>query len=677
MSLYADVILPLAIQDTYTYSVPDGMQVEAGMRVVVPLVKKQMTGIVRRLHTDLPAPLQADHIRPIIAPLDTMPVVTCEQLRLWQWISDYYLCPIGDVLAAALPRKVLDKQYSFQPTARRRVRLPHFTGELKQPSPLTEQQQRAKADILHAWQTKRVTLLYGVTSSGKTEVYIHLIEEQLQQGKQVLYLVPEIALTTQLTDRLQSVFGDRLIVYHSRVSDTLRAETYRHILNPPTSQTGQLIVGARSAVFLPFRQLGMVIVDEEHETSYKQQDPAPRYHARSVAIMLGEQMDAHVLLGTATPALETLYNVQNGKYGLSRMNERFQGLQLPRITLIDLNRQYHRKEMYGHFSDPLVARIEEELQKNKQIILFQNRRGFAPYIQCTACGRVPSCPSCDVSMTLHRNLRGQYLQCHYCGYEMPVSAACPECGGQMHVHGFGTERIEDEVARFFPTARVARLDFDSTRKKETYQDIIRSFSTHEIDILIGTQMVSKGLHFDDVSLVAVLNADSLFNQPSYRSYERAFQMLEQVAGRAGRKGQQGEVILQTFDPQHPIFQHLQAHDYDRFYQWQMEERQQFRFPPFTHLITLTVKHKAEEKALQAANRLQSRLAEIFGTRCSGVMQPSITRLQNYHLRTIQLRIEQSGSFGKARQLLRDELNQLTHTKEGRNAIIQTDIDPCE
>ena len=712
MSVYIDVILPLAIEDTYTYRAPeewvrgrrsavpsdgselsagssfaqaqecseavDGVGLEAGSRVLVPLMKKEVVGIVCEIRTETPAGIAEDKIRPIIAVLDAEPVVTAEQLRLWRWMSEYYVCPIGDVLVAALPKKVLDRQYSFTAERRRGKKAVRGVVKTHPPFPLTEQQRRASETIRSSWEEKRVVLLHGVTSSGKTEVYIHLIEEQLRAGKQVLYLVPEIALTTQLTDRLEGVFGDRLMVYHSRVSDGKRADAYKQVLAHPkdvTSGGGQLIVGARSAVFLPFKELGLVIVDEEHESSYKQQDPAPRYHARSVAIMLATQMNARVLLGTATPSIETQYNVETGKYGYSRMAERFAGLQLPRITLIDLNRQYHRKEMYGHLSDPLVAQMQDELAKGKQVILFQNRRGYAPYIQCTKCGSVPKCPSCDVALTAHRNVRGSYMQCHYCGFETGVPLTCGECGGEMRIHGFGTERLEDEVAQLFPKARVARMDLDSTRRKDAYQEIIRSFSNKEVDILIGTQMVTKGLHFDDVSLVAVLNADSLFNQPSFRSYERAFQMLEQVAGRAGRKGGQGEVIIQTFDTKHPIFDYLMRHDTDDFYRWQIQEREQFRFPPFVHLVTLTIKHRDVSKAEAGAAALQAMLQAAFGTRCSGVLRPSVTRIQNLHIRQLQLRIVRTASINKAKEMLRRIVEDATKQGICKGVIIQPDIDP--
>ena len=667
-----EVILPLAIRDTYTYFVPEDMPCPpVGFRVAVPLGKKEAVGIVlRHCREDESLAIAEDKLRPITAALDLTPIVTAEQLQLWQWVSEYYMCPIGDVLAAALPAKALDRQYSL--AGKHRVKLMHFPDEIKEKCILNNQQSRAKSEIQQSWQKCMTVLLHGVTSSGKTEVYIHLIEDILRKGKQVLYLVPEIALTTQLTDRLQQVFGNKLLIYHSRVTDGQRMETYRQLLQDDCT-SGKVIIGARSAVFLPFRNLGLIIMDEEHEPSYKQQEPNPRYHTRSVAMMIAKTAHAKVLLGTATPSVETQYNAETGKYGLVHMKERFQGLQLPKITLIDLQRQYHRKEMYNHFSDPLVTRIREELEKGKQIILFQNRRGYAPYIQCTQCGRVPKCPQCDVALSYHKNIRHTGLHCHYCGVEIPAETICPECGGEMKWHGFGTERIEDEVQELFPSARIARMDLDSTRKKDAYQQIIQRFSAHEVDILIGTQMVTKGLHFDDVSLVAVLNADSLLYQPSFRSYERTYQMLEQVAGRAGRKGEQGEVIIQTFDPTHPVFGYVCHHDGDSLYQWQKAERQQFCYPPFYHLIHLTLRHRDEQRLSAAASLVQERLRMVFGARCSAVITPGISRIQNLFLRCIQLRIEPTASLQQAKRML------LSNTEEVlapfKNIQTLWDVDP--
>ena len=608
-------------------------------------------------------------LREVITVLDTTPAVTAEQMGLWKWISEYYMCPIGEVMAAALPKRIGDKGYDFSPVKKRRVKLPEYTGEIEDIHNLDAQQQDAFAAIQSQWQTHDTVLLHGVTSSGKTEVYMHLIASQLAAEKQVLYLVPEIALTTQLTDRLQRVFGDKVVVYHSRVSDAVRAEIYRQQLYPQA----RLVVAARSGVFLPFANLGLVIVDEEHEPSYKQQDPAPRYHARSVAIMLAKQYSAKVLLGTATPAIETYYNAQTGKYGLVTMTERFAGLQLPKITLIDLKRQYHRKEMYDHFSDPLVDRIREELARGKQVILFQNRRGYAPMIVCRNCGTTPKCINCDVPMTLH--LRDHRLTCHYCGYTIPIPMQCPNCGGVFKVQGFGTERLEDEVQKLFPEARVMRMDLDSTAKKSAYQDIINAFGRHEVDILIGTQMVTKGLHFDDVSLVAVLSADHLFNQPDFRNYERAYQMLEQVSGRAGRKGTQGEVIIQTFDPANPIFTYLMNHDYESFYNEQLTERQSFHYVPFSRMLTVMLRHRNEARVKAAASALQQRLMAVFGTRCSVVIEPSVARIQNLYLRTIQLRIEANANYARAKQMLHEQVAYVLSLSECKNVQVLMDVDP--
>ena len=637
------------------------------MRVLVPLGKKEVVGIVLGERRE---PV-AEHVvlRDIIAVLDEMPIVTAEQLRLWRWIAEYYMCPIGDVMSAALPVKIGDKGYSFSPVKKRRVHLPEYTGTIEPFHELDAQQANALSQIKAEWEKHDTTLLFGVTSSGKTEVYMHLIRELLDAGKQVLYLVPEIALTTQLTDRLQRVFGEQVVVYHSRVTDAVRAEIYRQQLYPKA----RLIVGARSAVFLPFKDLGLVIVDEEHEPSYKQQDPAPRYHARSVAIILAQMYDAKVLLGTATPSVESYYNAQTGKYGLVTMKERFAGLQLPKITLIDLGKQYHRKEMYGHFSDPLVARMKEELSRDKQVILFQNRRGYAPMMECEECSKSPKCVNCDVPMTLH--LRDHRLTCHYCGYSIPMPQICPECGGKMKIHGFGTERVEDEVHEFVPEARVMRMDLDSTGKKSAYQDIINAFGKHEVDVLVGTQMVSKGLHFDDVSLVAVLNADNLFNQPDFRCYERAYQMLEQVSGRAGRKGKQGEVIIQTFDVKNPLFDYVMAHDYDGFYATQIAEREQFNYPPFSRMITVMVRHKDVVKVSRAAAELQRRLIQVFGKRCSVVIEPGISKIQNLHIRTIQLRIEVKANYARAKAMLSEQIKALQQIPDFKYMQILCDIDP--
>lgn len=746
-----DVILPLAIADTYTYSVPDSMACPAaGMRVLVPLGRKTITGLVERVH-----PENSDktvepniRIRDIIEVLDEQPIVLPSQLELWRWMKDYYLCTLGEVLTAAMPARLLDNDYTartevyislhpqytdieqLQPvfdtlgkrapkqlrlleyflelsdafdgaphlveqrqlieqsgesTAVLRTliekqilcathevvsRIPSYDANIEPAHPLTAQQQRAAEQIQAGFDEDKVCLLHGVTSSGKTEVYIHLIRQMLAQGKQVLYLVPEIALTTQLTDRLRKVFGKQLGVYHSRFSDMERVEIYKDLL---TATEPKVILSARSGVFLPFRDLGMVIIDEEHDSSYKQQDPAPRYHARSVALVMAKAAHAKVLLGTATPAIETYYNAQSGKYRLVEMNERYAGLSMPAITLVDLKRQYHRKEMYEHFADPLVDKIREQLSQGKQIIIFQNRRGYAPQISCRKCGYVPKCCNCDVSLTYHK--RTNTLVCHYCGYTVSTPTTCPNCGGEWRDYGMGTEKIEDEVIGLFPEARVARMDLDTTRNKNSHQRLINAFARHEVDILIGTQMVTKGLHFNDVSLVAVLNADTMMQTPDFRSNERAFQMLEQVAGRAGRMGSQGEVVVQTFQPDNPLYRYLQRHDYTAFYTEQMKERKMFRFPPFYRLIVLTLKHRDYSRLDTAARELHERLHAAFGNRCSAVIVPPIARVQNMHIKTIRLRIETDASFAQAKRLVMQHTAQVLTLPNCKGTIIQPDVDP--
>ena len=751
-SLY-DIILPLAIADVYTYNIPEALLPIAyrlspltGRRVLVPLGKKSIIGIIYRHHEgELPASVK---VRDVLQIVDESPIITVKQLNLWKWLSSYYMCTLGEVMAAALPSEIIDDNYSAATTqyiqlspaylakeaqeqllgelkrakkqeqlvrdflrlaqnyqVERRLlleqsgvsgailrtlidkgifleeerpisRLRQYNGETQQPHSLDSQQSRAISEIRESWQEKNVTLLHGVTSSGKTEVYIHLIEEVLQQGKQVLYLVPEIALTTQLTDRLQAVFGEKLVVYHSKFSNAERVEIYNTIKENNSEfkiQNSKLILGARSAIFLPFKDLGLIIVDEEHEPSYKQQDPAPRYHARSAAIMMAHWYGSKVLLGTATPSIESYHNALSGKYGLVEMKERFQGLQLPQITMIDLQRQYHRKEMYGHFADPLVDKIREELSKGKQVILFQNRRGYAPVLQCTKCGEAPKCPNCDVTMTYHKATNS--LVCHYCGHSTRIPSKCPKCGGEMRTQGFGTERLEEEIQGLFPEARVARMDLDSTRKKDAYQTIIDRFANHEVDILIGTQMVTKGLHFNDVSLVAVLQADSLLNTPDFRSYEQAFQMLEQVSGRAGRTGSQGEVMIQTFNPKNPVFEHLKAHDYEGLYKQQIAERELFKYPPYQRLIMLTLRHRDLGRLDAAAILLQQRLQQSFGERVSGVIIPSVTKISNQWVRQIRLRVETTANIARAKALLKEHIAFVQQHEKCKGTIILPDVDP--
>lgn len=639
-----------------------------GARVLVPLMRKQVRGIVLREHTESVDADFAAKIKPILSVSETAPVVSPEQLALWQWMSSYYMCTLGEVMAAALPSG-LDNRL-LNPPKRRRAHLAPYDGPIEPMHPLSPAQAKSVDEIARLWSSgKQIVLLHGVTSSGKTDMYIHLIQSQLEAGKNVLYLVPEIALTTQLTSRLQHIFGDQLTVYHSRFTDAEREELYLASARPEP----HVVIGARSAVFLPIPNIGLVIVDEEHDPSYKQAEPAPRYHARAAAILLGQIHQAKVLLGTATPSVESYYLAQKGVYGLVTLTERFGGVELPDIRLIDLKRQYERKEMYGHFSDPLVARIRETLAEHKQVILFQNRRGYAPQLQCTSCGQPPRCVQCDVPMTLH--LRAKELRCHYCGYRTPIPPVCPQCGGELKSIGFGTERIEDEIQKLFPEARVLRMDLDSTRSKTAYQDIINAFARHECDILVGTQMVTKGLHFDDVRLVAVLNADPLFNQPDFRAYERAFQMLEQVAGRAGRKGTKGEVWIQTFDTKNAVLGMVQNHDYTALYQHQIAEREPFHYPPFHRIIRVQLRDHNAVRVQSVAMQLQAHLKQVFGTRISSIIIPPIERVQAYTIRELNLRIEQGANIAEAKRRLKESIDYILSKSTNKNVKLIIDCDP--
>ena len=669
MAHYIDVILPLAIRDTYTYSVPDGSSMPAaGTRVIVPLMAKKVRGIVLREHTEPVSDAFAAKIRPIVQTVDNAPVVSHEHLRLWQWMSSYYMCTLGEVMAAALPSG-LDKRL-IEPPKRRRMTMAPYTGPIEPMHPLSPAQAKSIDEIEYLWLSgKQIVLLHGVTSSGKTDIYIHLIQRQLEEGKNVLYLVPEIALTTQLTTRLQTIFGDRLTVYHSRFTDAEREQLY----HASARTEPHVVLGPRSAVFLPVPNIGLIIVDEEHDPSYKQAEPSPRYHARAAAIVLAQEHHANILLGTATPSVESYYLAQKGVYGLVSLTERFGGVELPDITLVNLQQQYERKEMYGHFSDPLVDRIRQCLAENKQVILFQNRRGYAPQIQCTQCGQPPRFVQCDVPMTLH--MRAHELRCHYCGYSTPIPPVCPQCGGEMKAIGFGTERIEDEIQTLFPDACVLRMDLDTTRNKCAYQDIINAFARHECDILVGTQMITKGLHFDDVRLVAVLNADPLFNQPDFRAYERAFQMLEQVAGRAGRKGTKGEVWIQTFNPNNIVLQMVTNHDYQALYEQQIAERQLFHYPPFHRIIRLQMRDHNGVRVQTFAAQLQAHLTKIFGNRVSAVIIPSVERVQAYYIRELTVRIEHNANMTEAKRRLKEAIDYICSIPSHKNVKIITDVDP--
>ena len=538
-------------------------------------------------------------------------------------------------------------------------------------NPLNEIQQRAFHSIMSSFHQKNICLLHGVTASGKTEVYIHLIEEVIKAGKQVLYLLPEIALTTQITERLKRIFGSRLGVYHSKFPDAERVEIWQKQL---TENDYDVILGVRSSVFLPFRRLGLVIVDEEHETSYKQQDPAPRYHARSAAIMLASLYGAKTLLGTATPSMESYYNATHGKYSLVEMKERYQQIQLPEIEVVDIKELARKRRMSGHFSPFLLQKMREALENKEQIILFQNRRGFAPMIECRTCGWVPKCKNCDVSLTYHKGLN--QLTCHYCGYTYSVPKSCPACGGVEIVNrGFGTEKVEDDIKQIFPDATVARMDMDTTRTRTAYERIINDFQEGRTDILIGTQMVSKGLDFDRVSVVGILNADSMLNYPDFRSYERAFQLMAQVSGRAGRKNKRGLVVLQTKSPDIPLIHQVVTNDYNALYDEQCAERSMFRYPPFYRLIYVYLKHRKEDVLEQAANCMASYLRNGLADRILGPDRPPVGRIQTLFIKKIVIKVEQQASMSKIRTYLQQVQRAIMEDERFKSLMVYYDVDP--
>lgn len=748
---YADVILPVPLEGTFTYAVPAGTALSVGRRVLVPFGKnKSYLGIVTHLHD---TPPQGYTVKSIQQVIDTSPIVNASQLKLWQWISDYYLSPIGEVYKAAMPaglkaedgyrpktetyirltanyrnaaalhialnvlsraKKQLDAFTCFlelsswdqadqedcqpQPQEVTREELMNASGASSETlrmlerrgfletyekevgrlnqggdyhperiQPLSQAQQEAYNNILMSMMKRRVTLLHGVTSSGKTEIYIHLIQRALERHEQVLYLLPEIALTVQMMQRLQRVFGNRLGIYHSKYADAERVEIWQKQLS---DNPYDIILGARSAVFLPFQRLGLVIVDEEHETSYKQQDPAPRYHARSAAIMLGVQ----VLLGTATPSMESYHNAKTGKYGLVELKERYQGIELPEIQVVDTADLQRRKLMTGPFSPLLLNRIREALERGEQAILFQNRRGFAPVVECHQCGWVPTCQHCDVSLTYHRQMN--QLTCHYCGYTYRVPTECPCCGStDLRTRGFGTEKIESQVREVFPEARIARMDLDTTRTRNAYERIISDFSAGRTNILIGTQMISKGLDFDRVSVVGILSADTMLNQPDFRAYEHAFMMMSQVSGRAGRKHRRGLVILQTRQKDTPVIDQVVRNDYQALYRDLIAERQAFHYPPYYRLINIFLKHRKESTVETASTEMGSCLRHWFGNRVLGPDKPSIAKVKSQNIRKLVLKLELSIDMELVRKYLRMTQNQLTADKRYASLQVYFDVDP--
>ena len=537
--------------------------------------------------------------------------------------------------------------------------------------PLSEAQRTAYSEILRQMTMKNVVLLHGVTSSGKTEIYIHLIQQEIDHGRQVLYLLPEIALTVQIMTRLKKVFGRRLGIYHSKYSDAERVEIWQKQLS---DSPYEVILGARSAVMLPFKRLGLVIIDEEHETSYKQQDPAPRYHARSVALVLAQMVGAKTLLGTATPSIETYRNALTGKYGIVRLTTRYTGVEMPEIEVVDIKDLKRRKMMVGMFSPLLLCKVREALERGEQAIIFQNRRGYSPMIECRQCGWVPHCNHCDVSLTLHRTTN--QLTCHYCGMTYSVPDECPACGcKELRPKGSGTERIEDALREAFPEAHVARMDLDTTRTRNAYERIIRDFSTGRTNILIGTQMVTKGLDFDKVSVVGILNADNMLNYPDFRAYEHAFMMMAQVSGRAGRRGKRGLVILQTHSPQLPVIGQVVRGDYEGLYNDQLAERLQFHYPPFYHLIYIYIKHPRNDLVDIAAAQLANWLTQWFGDRVQGPTKPDVGKVKTLNIRMIMLKMENGMEMGKVRQYLIHARNSMLADKRFATLTLYFDVDP--
>lgn len=541
----------------------------------------------------------------------------------------------------------------------------------EKPKTLSQAQQEAYNNIVFQFLKKRVVLLHGVTSSGKTEVYIHLINKALKEKKQVLYLLPEIALTVQMTSRLKRVFGNKLGIYHSRYSDAERVEIWKKQLS---TSPYEVILGARSAVFLPFQRLGLVIIDEEHEGSFKQQDPAPRYHARSAAIMLASYYGAQTLLGTATPSTESFFNAQTGKYGLVQLQTRYKDIALPEIKVVDVRDLRRRKMMNGPFSPALLSAVRTALEHGEQVILFQNRRGFAPMVECHTCGWVPKCDNCDVSLTLHKNMN--QLSCHYCGFTYAVPSQCPNCNEtNLRGRGYGTEKVEDLFEQLFPDAKIARMDLDTTRTKNAYERIIQDFSLGKTNVLIGTQMVTKGLDFDKVSVVGILNADAMLNYPDFRAYEQAFTMMAQVSGRAGRKGKRGLVLLQTTSPELPVIGQVVRNDYQAFYTDLLEERRLFKYPPFYRLVYIYLKHSKEQVAETAGIELGSRLRQFFSDRLLGPDKPAVARIKSLHIRKLVLKLEPSLSGEQVRQCLHYAHKEMMKDKKYATLHVFYDVDP--
>ncbi len=671
--MFADIILPIPF-DSFTYLVPSSMEtrVMRGCRVVVPFGKNKIyTGIVRSVHNQAPQGVEA---KAIISTLDEHPVVNEQQFTFWQWIASYYMCPLGDVMKAGLPgaMKPTDEKAlkaAEKPRAQKATKQQEF--ETIAPQPLSPAQQTAMDEVVESFQTKNVTLLHGVTSSGKTEIYIHLIDQCLRQGKQVLYLLPEIALTTQITERLRRFFGERMGVYHSKFTDAQRLAIYKR---QASDNPYPLILGVRSSIFLPFQQLGLIIVDEEHEQSYKQQEPAPRYHARNAAIMLAHQFGAKTLLGTATPSFEIYHWARKGRYGYVQLTQRFRDMQLPIVEVVDAKEAKRKRQMRGAFSPRLIEAMHTALDRHEQVILFQNRRGFSSLIECKQCGWVPRCPHCDVTLTMHK--KSATMTCHYCGYTMRIPERCPACEGEKFIDiGTGTEKIEEQITQLFPEATTLRMDLDTAKTRLQHERIIDGFAKHQADILIGTQMVTKGLDFDNVSVVGILDADTMLNLPDFRSYERSFQTFSQVAGRAGRNKTPGLVILQTRSADSDIIRQITQNDYWQMFYTQMTERQMFHYPPFFRLIYVYMRHRDDHLLDHLSDDMAERLRKVFGERVLGPDRPPVARIQSLYIRKIMLKIELNASIDKVRASLLAIQQQMLAMPIAKNLNIYYDVDP--
>lgn len=667
---YIDVVVPRPLEGVFTYIVPEELRRAAvsGVRVRVPLGPSAVSvGLIVGEHQGGEPEFEC---KPIFGVLDDAPVVTAEQLRLWQWIADYYMSPLGDVFKAAMPAPM--KSLSRCTKARKiaaQIALP--PEECAAPNTLTPAQGDAFNRIRLSFMSHDVTLLHGVTSSGKTEIYIHLITHAMEQGRQALYLLPEIALTVQIQQRLRRVFGSRLCVYHSKTSDAERERIWRRQL---TDDPYMVVLGARSAVFLPFTRLGLIIVDEEHDGSFKQQDPSPRYNARSVAAVMGRMLSAKVLLGTATPAAETYHNALRGKYGLVRLGVRHGDMELPRVQVVDTVDMRRRKMMTGMLSEPLIEAMRMAIGEKKQVILFHNRRGYAPTIKCRECGWTPYCTTCDVPLTYHKSIAR--MSCHYCGKVYSLPAVCPQCGS-AHItpRGAGTERVEDTVKRLFPEARIARMDLDTTRSRSAYDNMINDLSAGRIDILIGTQMVTKGFDFGGVSIVGILDADGMLAQPDFRAYEQAFAMMSQVAGRAGRKEKRGVVVLQTSSPELPVIRQVISSDYKTFYTDLFEERSAFHYPPFTRLVYVYLRHRHDDVCAAAADDLGNRLKALFGERVLGPDRPAVPRIKAMSIRKIVIKLEPSLDMKLVRRCMRQAAEETLKGERFRSLLVHFDVDP--